>query len=220
MATESLEKARFNMVQQQIRPWEVFDQRVLDILDTLPREKFVPEKYRNLAYADTEVPIDAGQHMLFPRIEARLMQALAIQPDDIILEIGTGTGFLTACLAKLGTRVVSLDIRPEFIEQAAKRLEDNGIDNVELRVADGLATSEQAGPFDVIAVSGSLPEVPEVLLQQLRVGGRLFVVSGNSPAMEASLITRVGEDSWRTESLFETDLAPLDNAPEPEQFKF
>jgi protein-L-isoaspartate(D-aspartate) O-methyltransferase len=220
MATETLEKARFNMVQQQIRPWDVFDQRVLDILETLPRDGFVPETYLDLAYADIEIPIGAGQQMMFPRVEARLMQALDIQPEDSILEIGTGSAYLTACLAKLGARVVSLDTRAEFTRQAAERLAAHGIDNVELQTSDGLAAPHASGPFDVIAVTGSLPQLPDMLKQQLTVGGRMFVVCGESPAMEACLITRVGEDAWRTEGLFETELAALDNAPEPERFEF
>ena len=209
MATESLEKARFNMVQQQIRPWEVFDQRVLDVLETPPRDGFVPETYLDLAYADIEIPIGADQQMMFPRVEARLMQALDVQPGDKILEIGTGSGYLTACLAKLGAHVTSLDTQAEFTQQAAGRLATHGIENVDLKTEDGLAVPQASGPFDIIAVTGSVPELPDMLKQQLTVGGRMFVVCGESPAMEARLITRVGEDAWRTEGLFETELKVL-----------
>ncbi|MCP4992383.1 MAG: protein-L-isoaspartate O-methyltransferase, partial [Gammaproteobacteria bacterium] len=138
MASTTTEQARFNMVQQQIRPWNVFDQRVLNVLDELPRDTFVPEKYRGLAYADTEIPLGGGEQMMFPRMEARLLQALDIQPEDKILEIGTGSGYLTACLAKLGKSVISIDINSAMTDQARFQLEAQGIANVELRTGDGV----------------------------------------------------------------------------------
>ncbi len=220
MITDTLEQARFNMVQQQVRPWDVLDQRVLDLLQQIPRDQFVPTEYRNLAYADIETPIGNGQRMMFPRIEGRMLQALDIRPDDRILEIGTGSGYVTACLAKLGGEVISLDIRPEFTEQARSRLEAQGIKNVELRSDDGLAGRTEGGPFDVIAVTGSLPESPESLERQLNLDGRLFAVIGQAPTMEATLVTRVGEESWRSEEVFETVLAPLENLPSRSQFHF
>lgn len=149
-----------------------------------------------------------------------MLQALNIQPADLILEIGTGSGYITTCLSKLGSKVISLEIHPEFTEQARPRLEAQGCRNVELRTADGLARKVEGGPFDVIAVTGSLPEASDLLKSQLSIGGRLFVVIGAAPAMEASLITRVGDSAWRVEGLFETELPTLENAPETEQFQF
>lgn len=220
MIANTFEQARFNMVQQQIRPWEVLDQRVLELINRIPRDQFVPDEYRGLAYADIEIPIGHDQQMMFPRVEGRMLQALNIQPADRILEIGTGSGYVTTCLAKLGGKVISLDIHSEFTERARPRLESLGIENVELRTADGLAEDVKGGPFDVIAVTGSLPLVPDMLKNQLSIGGRLFAVAGEAPAMEASLITRVGDSAWRVEGLFETELAALVNAPQAEQFQF
>ena len=220
MNVDSLEQARFNMVQQQIRPWEVLDQRVLDLINQIPRDQFVPEAYRGLAYADIEVPIGHGQQMMFPRVEARLLQSLDVKPNDKILEIGSGSGYLTACLANLGGQVTSLDIHEDFTGAVRARLDAQGIGNVELRTADGLAGEIAGGPFDVIAVTGSLPEVPDALKQQLTIGGRLFAVTGEAPAMEASLITRVDEHNWARESLLETCIPPLLNAGKPQDFIF
>ena len=220
MNIDSLERARFNMVQQQIRPWEVFDRRVLALINEVPRDQFVERAYVGLAYADIEIPLGHGQRMMFPRVEARLLQALDVKPGDKILEIGTGSGYLTACLAKLGGQVISLDIHEDFTAQARTRLDAQDIGNVELITADALAAVIPGGPFDVIAVTGSLPELPDSLKQQLAIGGRLFAVIGEPPAMEACLITRVGEDAWRSEGLFETELRVLENALQTEQFQF
>lgn len=219
MTTDSLEHARFNMVQQQIRPWEVIDQRVLETLGTLPREAFVPDAYKGLAYADIEIPLALGQKMMFPKIEGRLLQALNIRGEDKILEIGTGSGYLTACLARLGGQVVSLDIHQAFVDTAKKALADQGFENVELRCADALAEKIAGGPFDVIAVTGSLSEVPDAWKTLLSDGGRMFVVVDDSP-MEATLITRTGENAWRNEGLFETELLALENAPSRDRFEF
>jgi protein-L-isoaspartate(D-aspartate) O-methyltransferase len=220
MTTQSLEHARFNMVEQQIRPWEVIDQRVLETLGSLPREAFVPEAYKGLAYADIEVPLAEGQQMMFPRVEGRLLQALDVKPTERILEIGTGSGFLTACLAHLGGEVVSVDNRQAFIDQAGAVLEAQGVNNVELRCQDALAGEIAGAPFDVIAVTGSLPEAPTEWKEMLRVGGRMFLVCDEAPAMEATLITRTGDSSWHVEGLFETDLLPLENAPARDRFVF
>ncbi|MES9843716.1 MAG: protein-L-isoaspartate O-methyltransferase [Candidatus Sedimenticola sp. PURPLELP] len=220
MVASSLEKARFNMVQQQIRPWEVVDERVIDILEILPRDAFAPEEYKNLAYTDTEIPIGEGQRMMAPKIEARLLQALDIQESDKALEVGTGSGFLTACLARLAASVVSLEIYESLLEQARSRLEEQGITNVELRNSDGLEGSIEGAPFDVIAVTGSLPQAAVSLKEQLSIGGRMFVVTGDNDPMEANLVTRISENAWRTEVLFETELASLVNAPQPEKFTF
>jgi len=220
MTTDSLEHARFNMVQQQIRPWDVLDQRVIETLGTLSREAFVPDAYKGLAYADIEIPLAKGQKMLFPKIEARLLQALNVQKEDKILEIGTGSGYLTACLAHLGGHVVSLDIHQEFVDTAKTALTNQGFENVELQCADAFAGEITGGPFDVIAVTGSVPEAPEAWKKLLSDGGRLFVVCDEAPAMEATLITRTGENSWHSEGLFETELPVLDNTPARDRFKF
>jgi protein-L-isoaspartate(D-aspartate) O-methyltransferase len=202
--------ARHNMVEQQIRPWDVVDRKVLQLMSEIPRENFVLEEYRQLAYADTELPIGAGQRMMAPKLEARLLQALNISPNDNILEIGTGSGFLTACLARLGNWVTSIEIHPELSEQAQQRLLGAGISNISLRSGDGLAGPVESGPYEIIAVTGSLPALDENLQQQLAIGGRLFVVTGHAPAMTATLLLRLGEDEWRKEVLFETELAPLE----------
>ncbi len=222
MMAHSVEKARFNMVQQQIRPWEVIDPRVLGVMETLPRDAFVPEAYRDLAYADIEIPLPHGEQMMFPRLEARLMQALDLMPGDQVLEIGTGSAYLTACLARLCQRVASIDIHEEFTRSAADKLQALGIKNVSLTSGDALAGPMPEAPFDVIAVTGSVgtSEQAEIFRQQLRVGGRLFIVIGTPPTMEAMLITRTGERAFSEESIFETDIKPLTNAEAPRTFEF
>jgi protein-L-isoaspartate(D-aspartate) O-methyltransferase len=219
MIADNLAAARHNMVEQQIRPWEVMDRKVLQLLAEAPREDFVPDRYRQLAYADTEISIGAGQRMMAPKLEAKLLQALNIRPNDNILEIGTGSGFLTSCLAQLGNWVTSIEIHPELSEQAQQRLLKTGISNISLRSGDGLSGPVESGPYDAIAVTGSLPILDENLQQQLSVGGRMFVVTGTSPAMVATLVTRVGENEWRNEPLFETVLAPLEQQG-GERFRF
>jgi protein-L-isoaspartate(D-aspartate) O-methyltransferase len=215
-----LEQARFNMIEQQVRTWEVLDQRVLDTMNRIPRENFVPEHYRSLAFVDTEIPIGHDQVMMAPKVEGRLLQALNITPQDSILEIGTGSGYLTACLASLGKHVTSIDIVPDFTKATAARLAEQGISNVTLETADvanGVSTSEQ---YDVIAVTGSLPLLQKQFHESLKIGGRLFVITGKLPIMEALLITRVNENNWSQESLFETCIAPLEHASRPQGFVF
>ena len=214
------EQARFNMIEQQVRTWEVLDQRVLDIMSRIPRENFVPEQYRSLAFADTNIPLGNKQVMMAPNVEGRLLQALNITPDDSILEIGTGSGYLTACLASLGKHVTSIDIAPGFTAMASSKLADQGISNITLETADvasGLANGEQ---YDVIAVTGSLPVLQQQFYENLKIGGRLFVITGNLPIMEALLITRVNQDNWSRECLFETCLPPLEHASKPQGFVF
>ncbi|MCW8906617.1 MAG: protein-L-isoaspartate O-methyltransferase [Sedimenticola sp.] len=220
MIVPSYEKARFNMVEQQVRPWEVLDAQVLELIGSMPREHFVPEKYRGLAYADIEVPLGDGQKMMFPRVEGRILQALDVQPEETVLEIGTGSGYLTACLARMGGSVISQDINPEFTEQARKKLAELGIENVQLRTTDSLSDDVESGPFDAIAVTGSLPTIPDNLKQRLTVGGRMFIITGESPVMTAYLVTRRGDNEWQTEALFETDIARLINAPVTRKFEF
>lgn len=222
MMAHSVEQARFNMVQQQIRPWEVFDPRVLDVMETLPREAFVPDAYKALAYADIEIPLDHDEQMMFPRVEARLMQALDLLPGDQALEVGTGSAYLTACMAKLCQRVVSIDMHEDVAQSAAKKLQQQGIGNVILKSGDALEGILAEGPFDVIAVTGSVAtsEQAEIFRQQLRIGGRLFIIIGTPPAMEAMLITRTGENAYSEEGLFETDVKALTNAEAPRTFEF
>jgi len=213
MIANNPELARSNMIKQQIRTWEVLDQKVLDLIATTPREDFVLEQYRDLAFVDTELSIGHGESMMAPKLEAKMLQALDIQPTDVVLEIGTGSGYLTACMARVAASVISLDIKADFTKMAGDTLKSHGIDNVTLVTANGLTDTQDGGPFDVIAVTGSLPKIDETLKRQLTMGGRLFAVAGESPAMEATLITRVGDYQWREESLFETDLAQLQEIP-------
>lgn len=215
-----LARARYNMIEQQIRPWEVLDERVLQLLADMHRDEFVPAAYRRLAYADIDIPLGHEQVMMAPKIEARLLQALAIEPTDDVLEVGTGSGYLAALLASLGHHVYSVDIFPDFIDQARTSLERHGISNVTLETGDAANGWDRHGPYDVIAVTGSLPVLPESFRTALRPGGRLFAVVGVSPVMEALLITRVGQQEWITESLFETEIPSLINAPIPRRFVF
>ena len=220
MTAFDLERARHNMIEQQIRPWEVIDKRVLDALQVIPREDFVPGGYRGLAFADIEIPIGHGEAMLMPKIEAKLLQALAIQPTDRVLEVGTGSGYLTACLARLGGHVVTIDLHGDFTAQARGRLSQLGIGNVEYLTGDAFGAELTGAPFDVIAVTGSLPLPSERLEGLLNDGGRLFVVVGEPPAQEAQLVTRIRDGVMRREGLFETVIPPLQNAPRPEAFVF
>ena len=218
MTEMNLEQARFNMIEQQIRPWEVLDQTVLDLLTQVPREEFVPEAYRNLAFTDTSIPLDHGQSMLPPKIEARMLQALEIQPQDDILQIGTGSGYVTALMASLGGHVTSVDIHADLQEKALQKLTDNNIRNVTMECDDAAMGWNPNRTFDVIAIMGSLPILPESFQLSLNMGGRLFAFVGDSPIMEAVLITRVGNNEWSHEVLFETDVPVLENAPQPERF--
>ena len=212
------ETARFNMVEQQVRTWEVLDQAVLDRLSAIPRERFVPEDYLRLAYADTRIPLGGGDVMMPPREEARLLQALALAPGDHVLEVGTGSGFLAALAAGLARRVTTVEISPERKARAERSLAEFG--NVEVIEGDAVRGWEAAAPYDAIAVTGSLPVLDDSFLHQLKPGGRLFVVVGEAPAMEALLLTRTGAGDWATESLFETVLPPLAGAKRPNQFEF
>ncbi|MCK6371132.1 MAG: protein-L-isoaspartate O-methyltransferase [Gammaproteobacteria bacterium] len=214
------ETARQQMVTQQVRAWDVLEPTVLDTLAKIPRERFVPYRYAALAFADTAIPLPEGQHMLTPQLEGRLLQALDIAAADRILEIGTGSGFLTACLARLGGQVTSLEIRPALATAARSRLRDLGIGNCTIVDAD-LFEWTTAERFDCIAVGGSLPALEPSLLEWLAPGGRLFVVLGEAPVMEAWLIRRASDgEGYGRESLFETVLPPLDHAPQPDRFTF
>jgi protein-L-isoaspartate(D-aspartate) O-methyltransferase len=215
-----IEQARFNMVEQQIRPWEVLDQTVLDLLFKVRREEFAPAAYRSLAFIDMEIPLGHGESMWTPRLEARALQALQLKKSDKVLEIGTGSGYLAALLASLAGHVHSVDIHVEFVREAARRLSAHGFDNVSLENGDASLGWERHAPYDVIVVTGSLPIMPPSLPAQLAPGGRLFAVTGDDPVMEAQLVTCVSRGVTRSESLFETSVKPLINAPQPERFVF
>ena len=214
------ERARFNMVEQQIRPWEVLDQRVLDLLMRVRREDYVPPRYRALAFADMEIPIGHGETMLAPKIEARMLQELALAPEDRILEVGTGSGYMTALLGSLGSHVYSVDIVPEFIQTAGVKLAAHGVTNVTLESGDAARGWDRHAPYDAVVVTGSLPVLPDAFPKSLRPGGRLIVVVGEPPVMEAQLITCVAAGAYSTTGLFETCIAPLRNAVQPERFVF
>ena len=219
MELMNIDFARQQMVEQQARAWDVLDEDVLDVLKSVPREDYVPAGRKALAFADTEIPIGHGQAMMTPTIEGRVLQALAITGSDRVLEIGTGSGFLTACLAQLAAGVTSIDIFDDFIEAAARRFEDAAIDNIELANMD--ATRELPdGRFDAIAVTGSVERFEPRFVEALNPGGRLFVVVGEAPIMEAKLVRRTGDKDWESETLFETRLTALINGALPPQFRF
>lgn len=213
------EFARQQMVEQQVRAWDVLNPDILDVLRTVPRERFVPAGLETMAFADVEIAIGHGQAMMTPTVEGRVLQALEPAAADSVLEIGTGSGFLTACLARLGGRVTSVDIHEDFLESAAVTLEDLGISNVELLAMDATERLPE-GHFDAIAVTGSMQTFDPRLVSALQPGGRLFIVVGDAPVMDARRITRTGDTDWRTDSLFETTLTPLVNGARPPQFLF
>jgi protein-L-isoaspartate(D-aspartate) O-methyltransferase len=213
------EFARQQMVAQQVRAWEVFDTEVLNVLAEVPREQFVPAGFSHLAFADTEIPIGHGQYMMTPTLEGRLLQALNLTAEEEVLEIGTGSGFLAACLARLCRSVVSVDIFPDLTENAAGQLADAGVENVSLATMD--ATRDlPPGKFDAIAVTGSLPLFDTRFYEALKPAGRLFVIVGNAPVMEAQVVVRGADDRPRVTSLFETNVLPLLNAAAPPAFHF
>lgn len=214
-----MEIARGQMIRQQIRPAEVLDGHVLQIFSELARDEFVPAKYQELAYADTQIPLAHGECMMMPSVEGRLLQALDVKASDSVLEIGTGSGYLTACLGKLGVRVTSIDIHEDFIKSAREKLADSRIANCSLQCMD--ATKElPAGEFDVIAITGSMPLYDSRYAKTLKKDGRLFVIVGSEPLMKAQLVTRVSTTEFQIETLFETSIPPLRNAAEPPAFNF
>lgn len=219
MVHTDIEQARFNMIAQQIRPWDVVDDRVLKTLRHIPREQFVPDDYFDLAFADIEIPLGHGEVMMAPKLEARMLQALDVQPGERVLEIGTGSGFVTACLSHLGGQVTSLDIHEDFTAAAAECLEKLHL-KAEMQSRDALADLPEAEAWDAVAVTGSLPVMDERLKTLLAPNGRLFVITGKAPAMTATLITRTESGAYREELLFETELPSLRNATQPDHFVF
>jgi protein-L-isoaspartate(D-aspartate) O-methyltransferase len=221
------ELARFNMIEQQIRPWDVLDPAVLSLLGSVRREDFVPPALRALAFVDTQVPLvkgeAAGPAMLEPKVEARLLQELQVQRHETVLEVGTGSGFMAALLAHRAQHVHTLECRPALVQMARDSLQRNGLANatvLQVTAAQGAAGLPSEAPFDVILLSGSVPEVPRVLLQQLKVGGRLAAVVGHEPVMRARLYTRAGEAAWSERDLFDTVAPRLDGFAEPTRFHF
>jgi protein-L-isoaspartate(D-aspartate) O-methyltransferase len=216
----NFDHARYNMVEQQVRTWDVLDERVLGLLEDIHREDFVPVRYRKLAFADLAIPLEHGQVMMKPVVEGRMLQAVDVQPDESVLEIGTGSGFVTACLARLARNVVSVDIFEDFSKAAGRALKEKELHNIELHSGDVLGGWEPEQAHDVLLVTGSISDVPEHFRGWVNPGGRMFIVNGESPAMEARLLTRLSISEWREESLFETDLLRLVNAEQPPQFEF
>jgi protein-L-isoaspartate(D-aspartate) O-methyltransferase len=213
--------AREQMIEQQVRAWEVLDERVLGIFRKVPRDPFVPAEHRYLAYADFEVPLPKGQHMLRPSVAGRLLQALELTGSERVLEIGAGSGFLTACLAASSAHIESIEIFPELAELAKSNLATLSIGNTRIVTADALATAADARKrYDAIAVTGSLPLPDERFQRQLEIGGRMFIIVGEAPVMTARLVRRTAEDAWTSESLFETVVDPLVNARRPQEFTF
>lgn len=216
----NIEQARFNMVENQIRTWEVLDQQVLDLLYVVKREQFVPAAYRMLAFSDMEIPIGQGEHMWQPKMEARVLQELAVKPTDQVLEIGTGSGYFAALLAHRAQHVYSVEIHPELKTLGEANLRRAGVANATVELGDGANGCSKHAPYDVIVLTGSTPVLPQQFLQQMKVGARLFAVVGSPPVMAARLITCTGDGAYSSIDLFETSIAPLANAPAGERFSF
>ncbi|HZN87039.1 MAG TPA: protein-L-isoaspartate O-methyltransferase [Burkholderiales bacterium] len=216
----NFEQARSNMVEQQIRTWEVLDQSVLDLLYAVPREDFVPAACRTLAFADLEIPLGEGETMMAPKMEARILQELALRKTDRVLEVGTGSGYLTALLARRAAQVHSLEIRPALAAFGRANLERHGADNVTLAIGDGARGDPKRAPYDAIVLTGSTPVLPKSLLDQLAPGARLFAVVGEPPVMVARLVSCTAPGAYRSAQLFDTLLAPLLNAERASRFRF
>ena len=219
----NLEQARSNMVEQQIRTWEVLDQDVLDLLYAVPREEFVPPAYRNLAFTDMEIPVGEGQKMWAPKLEARVLQELAPKRSDRVLEIGTGSGYLTALLAHRAAQVYSVEIRPALAAFGKANIARHGVENVTLEIGDGARGYAKWWPYDIVVLSGSVPVLPQAVLDSLAPGGRVFAVMGELPVMTAKIVTRTAPGThvaFRTAELFETLLAPLEHCERPSRFSF
>lgn len=216
----NLERARFNMVEQQIRTWEVLDQDVLELLFVVKREEFVPPAYRQLAFADLEIPLGRGATMLAPKVEAKILQALALRKSDKVLEIGSGSGYMAALLAARTDHVYTVEIDLDLATMARENLKRNAVDNATVELGDGAHGWSMHAPYDVIVISGATPVLPQEFLQQLKPGGRLAAFVGEPPVMEAQLVTCIDENTFRTANLFETCVAPLKNAQQRDRFVF
>jgi protein-L-isoaspartate(D-aspartate) O-methyltransferase len=216
----NIEQARFNMIEQQIRTWDVLDNEVLELLSVVKRENFVPPAYRNSAFTDFEVPLPQGQNMLSPKIEARILQELAVRRHESVLEIGTGSGYMAALLGARAQQVLTVELLPEVAEFARQNLSANTVSNVELVEGDAAKGWSDGAPYDVIVISGGLPILPQALLEQLKVGGRLSAFIGDAPVMKAQVITRLNETEYRIVDVFETYVTLLQHALQPSRFKF
>jgi len=216
----NIEQARFNMIEQQIRPWNVLDTEILELLHVVKREQFVPAAYQNLAFADVEIPLPGGDVMLAPKFEARTLQELNVKKHESVLEIGTGSGYMAALLAHRGAKVTSVEINPENRVLAQKNLAKAGIQNVTVEEGNGALGWDKGAPYDVIVISGALEVLPEAILKQVKVGGRIAAITGQPPVMEFSIITRTGETSWNAVKIFETNIRYLAGAPVPSHFQF
>ncbi|OMG70077.1 protein-L-isoaspartate O-methyltransferase family protein [Burkholderia ubonensis] len=216
----NIEQARFNMIEQQIRPWDVLDLEVLGLLSIVKRENFVPAAYRDLAFADLELPLPGGHKMLFPRVEARVLQELAVKKHENVLLIGAGSGYLAALFAARAQHVTAVDIDPVVAKLAEDNLRNNGVTNAEVVLGDGSRGWPAKAPYDVICVAGGLPVVPQEMLEQLKTGGRLSAFVGGRPVMKAQVITRIDDTQYRVADVFETYVDHLVNAIEPSRFKF
>jgi protein-L-isoaspartate(D-aspartate) O-methyltransferase len=215
-----LERARFNMIEQQIRPWDVLDMQILDLLSHVRREDFVPMAHKALAFVDMQIPLPGGECMLEPKVEARMLQDLKLTGGEKVLEVGTGSGYMAALLAKRAQRVISLELKHELADVARENLLRAGITNVEVREADGASGLASESPFDAIVLSGSVAEVPPALLSQLKIGGRLAAITGNEPIMRFTLITRTGETTYTTAQPWDVNAPRLAHFPEPSKFTF
>ena len=220
MNLQNVEQARYHMIEQQIRPWNVFNPAVLDLLASVKREDYVPLAQKSLAFVDMAIALPGGQSMLPPRVQARLLQDAAVQATDKVLEIGTGSGYMTALLAHQAQRVISLEINPEIAAMARDNLQRAGIHNVEVRQADGSKGTPAEAPFDVIVLGGSVAEVPQSLLNLLKVGGRLVAIVGEEPIMHAQVITRTSETNFTSVDKWDDNAPRLLNFPQPSAFKF
>lgn len=216
----NIEQARFNMIEQQIRPWNVLDQDVLDLLVVVKREQFVPAPYKELAFVDTEIPLPGGEAMFTPKMEARILQELMLKKHETVLEIGAGSGYMAALLAHKGRHVTTVDISPELAAMAAANLARAGVANVSVEEGNGAQGWDKGAPFDVIVISGALEVLPDAFLKQVKIGGRIAAIIGVAPVMSVNVITRVSETAYDTVKVFETNVKPLRGAQVVSQFTF